>query len=182
MKALDLVDWTQEAKELNPTSNASRGSDGTPSLSKLLNVLESDRVNLSTEDKNQINDASGGEAIQGHNDWTRSNEIDVAASGTDDPINSPPMIAAVSSASTLQSNETMPALLKAIVAPDIYISASDRDRAINLRWVLRDIQNKRLKWWPVSQLDLHILTELGLIEIQDDAPRLTNAGLDAIRS
>ena len=54
------------------------------------------------------------------------------------------------------------------------------ERAIALRWVLRDIEAKRLKLSPVSPIDLNILTELGLIEIRDDVPVLTNAGHAAI--
>lgn len=54
------------------------------------------------------------------------------------------------------------------------------ERAIALRWVLRDIKAKRLKLSPVSAVDLNILTELGLIEMRDDVPVLTNAGHAAI--
>jgi hypothetical protein len=54
------------------------------------------------------------------------------------------------------------------------------ERAIALRWVLRDIKAKRLKMSPVSTLDLNILTDLGLIEMRDDVPVLTNAGHAAI--
>ncbi len=50
------------------------------------------------------------------------------------------------------------------------------ERAIALRWTLRDIKAKRLKLSPVSAGDLNILTELGLIEMRDDVPALTNAG------
>jgi hypothetical protein len=50
------------------------------------------------------------------------------------------------------------------------------ERAIALRWTLRDIKAKRLKLSPVSASDLNILTELGLIEMHDDLPVLTNAG------
>ena len=50
------------------------------------------------------------------------------------------------------------------------------ERAIALRWTLRDIKAKRLKLSPVSTSDLNILTELGLIEMRDDVPVLTNAG------
>lgn len=50
------------------------------------------------------------------------------------------------------------------------------ERAIALRWTLRDIKAKRLKLSPVSAGDLNILTELGLIEIRDDVPVLTDAG------
>ena len=50
------------------------------------------------------------------------------------------------------------------------------DRAIGLRWALRDIQAGRLKLSPVSDEDLRVLTELGLIELNDDGPLLTPAG------
>ena len=50
------------------------------------------------------------------------------------------------------------------------------ERAIALRWTLRDIKDKRLKLSPVSAGDLNILTELGLIEMHDDVQVLTNAG------
>jgi hypothetical protein len=50
------------------------------------------------------------------------------------------------------------------------------ERAIALRWALRDIKAKRLKLSPVGAGDLIILTELGLIEVRDDVPVLTHAG------
>jgi hypothetical protein len=54
------------------------------------------------------------------------------------------------------------------------------ERAIALRWTLRDIKAKRLRLSPVSEGDLTALTELGLIEIRDDLPVLTQAGHDAL--
>ncbi|MBR0935554.1 hypothetical protein [Bradyrhizobium jicamae] len=50
------------------------------------------------------------------------------------------------------------------------------ERAIGLRWTLRDIQAGRLKLSPVSDEDLRALTGLGLIELNDDGPLLTPAG------
>jgi hypothetical protein len=50
------------------------------------------------------------------------------------------------------------------------------ERAIALRWTLRDIKAKRLKLSPVSDADLRALIDLGLVEMRDDAPVLTNAG------
>ena len=52
----------------------------------------------------------------------------------------------------------------------------DLERAIGLRWTLRDIQARRLKMSPVSDEDLRVLTELGLIESRDEGPVLTQAG------
>jgi hypothetical protein len=51
------------------------------------------------------------------------------------------------------------------------------ETAIRLRWALRDIKAKRTKWSPVSPDDLKRLTELGLIEMQNDEPALTNEGM-----
>ena len=54
------------------------------------------------------------------------------------------------------------------------------ERAIALRWTLRDIKAERLKLSPVSEGDLTTLTELGLIEMREDVPVLTQAGHDAL--
>ena len=54
------------------------------------------------------------------------------------------------------------------------------ERAIALRWALRDIKGKRLKLSPVSESDMATLSKLGLIEIQDNGPVLTQAGHDAL--
>jgi hypothetical protein len=51
------------------------------------------------------------------------------------------------------------------------------ERAIGLRWTLRDIQARRLKMSPVSNEDLRVLSELGLIEVRDDGPALTGSGI-----
>ena len=71
-------------------------------------------------------------------------------------------------------------LLKAIVEPAIYTAPADRDRAIILRWVLRDIKSSRLKMSPIDQHDLRDLIDMGLVEMRNDAPALTNTGVDAI--
>lgn len=50
------------------------------------------------------------------------------------------------------------------------------EKAISLRWTLRDIQARRLKLSPVSDEDMKTLTGLGLIEVRDDGLVLTPAG------
>jgi hypothetical protein len=52
----------------------------------------------------------------------------------------------------------------------------DLDTAIRLRWALRDIKAKRTKLMPVNPGDLETLIEMGLVEIRDDAPVLSNEG------
>jgi Mn-dependent DtxR family transcriptional regulator len=54
------------------------------------------------------------------------------------------------------------------------------ERAIGFRWTLRDIQARRLKMSPVSDEDLRILSELGLIEFRDEGQVLTQAGMAAL--
>ena len=54
------------------------------------------------------------------------------------------------------------------------------DTAIHLRWVLRDIKGKRTKLSPVSADDLQTLIEMGLVEMRDDLPLLTNEGERAL--
>lgn len=54
------------------------------------------------------------------------------------------------------------------------------ETAIGLRWSLRDIQARRLKLSPVSDDDLHVLSELGLVEVREEGPVLTQAGTAAL--
>jgi hypothetical protein len=54
------------------------------------------------------------------------------------------------------------------------------ERAIELRWTLRDIQTDRLTLMPASDDDLNALTELGLVELHDGVPVVTPAGLAVV--
>src|ERR1700740_2373982 len=54
------------------------------------------------------------------------------------------------------------------------------DRAIHLRWVLRDIKAKRTKLSPVSPDDLQTLIGMDLVEMWDEAPLLTHEGERAL--
>jgi hypothetical protein len=56
----------------------------------------------------------------------------------------------------------------------------DLERAIALRWTVRDIKPKRLKLSPVRDSDLRALIDLGLVEMRDVVPVLTQAGHDAL--
>ena len=56
----------------------------------------------------------------------------------------------------------------------------DLDTAIRLRWALRDIKAKRTKLTPVSPSDLKTLMEMGLVEMRDDSPLLTDAAHQAL--
>ena len=54
------------------------------------------------------------------------------------------------------------------------LAAVGTDTAIRLRWALRDIKAGRTKSMPVSSDDLAKLIGLGLIELHDDEPMLTD--------
>jgi hypothetical protein len=56
----------------------------------------------------------------------------------------------------------------------------DLDTAIHIRWALRDIKAKRTKLTPVSPGDFKTLIEMGLVEMGDEAPRLTSEGHQAL--
>ena len=56
----------------------------------------------------------------------------------------------------------------------------DLQRAIELRWALRDIRAKRFKLTPVDPEHLRTLIDMGLAEMRDDEAVVTTAGLDVI--
>ena len=55
-----------------------------------------------------------------------------------------------------------------------------RDTGIVLRWTLRDIRGKRWKMSPIDPSHRETLIGIGLVEMRDDEPVLTNSGLDVI--
>jgi hypothetical protein len=64
--------------------------------------------------------------------------------------------------------------------PNSPLAGLSLDAAIHLRWVLRDIKSKRTKLSPVSPDDIRTLIEMGLIEMRDGIPVLTNEGERAL--
>jgi hypothetical protein len=60
--------------------------------------------------------------------------------------------------------------------PDHPFGEVSLERAIGLRWVLRDIQAGRLKLSPVRPADLRLLIDEELVEMRGDDPVLTDAG------
>jgi hypothetical protein len=64
--------------------------------------------------------------------------------------------------------------------PSSRLAGLSLERAIHLRWVLRDIKAKRTRLSPVSPDDLETLIEMGLVEMEDDVPKLTGEGYRAL--
>jgi len=60
------------------------------------------------------------------------------------------------------------------------LAGLNRDTAIRLRWVMRDIKAKRTKLSPVDPNDLAALIDLGFVEMREATPVLTNAGFLAL--
>ena len=54
------------------------------------------------------------------------------------------------------------------------------ERSIELRWTLRDIFAGRTKFLPLADADRQLLVEMGLVEMHDDEPKLTEAGFAVI--
>jgi hypothetical protein len=68
----------------------------------------------------------------------------------------------------------------AVSAENDPLSDLDLKESIDLRWTLRDIKAKRWKLSPINPTHLEKLKAMGLVEMRDDEPVLTNAGFDAI--
>jgi hypothetical protein len=64
--------------------------------------------------------------------------------------------------------------------PRSVLDGLNLDTAIRLRWALRDIKAGRIKFTPLSENDRMALIELGLIEMRDDQPVLTDEGHRAL--
>jgi DNA-binding MarR family transcriptional regulator len=56
----------------------------------------------------------------------------------------------------------------------------DLQQAIELRWTLRDIKAKRWLLSSINSAHLQTLIAMGLVEIENNYPVLTNSGLDVI--
>jgi hypothetical protein len=56
----------------------------------------------------------------------------------------------------------------------------DLQEIIDLRWTLRDIRAKRWKLSPINPSHLEKLKSMNLIEMDNDEPTLTKAGLAAL--
>src|SRR5258707_10692927 len=84
------------------------------------------------------------------------------------------LVCAQEAAATQTKSDRMYQYSKGVV--DNPFAEFSLEKAIGLRWTLRDIQSRRLKMSPVSDEDLQVLTELGLIELRGEGPVLTEAG------
>jgi hypothetical protein len=56
----------------------------------------------------------------------------------------------------------------------------DLRQTIDLRWTLRDVRARRWKVSPINPSHLEKLKSMNLIEMHDEEPALTKAGIDAL--
>jgi hypothetical protein len=176
---IDLINWTlQAAENLNTERREASDPDGKASLDEIPSASEREAVEDASPDApfaQLANALSIQLAAESQVDTTSSEVVTLSEPDIVLPA-SPPLAPAAGHRVDAQMSN----LLKAIVEPDINTARADRDRAISLRWVLRDIKSNRLNWSPVTQYDLRILIIMGLVEMHNDAPVLTNAGANAI--
>jgi hypothetical protein len=188
MKTLDLIDWTiQQADHFNTDQRESGEVANKTSLDNLFAVLGRELVGPASPE----GAVARIDGIQIAAEGLTGQPFPDAADGppeTDVISNSPVLTQAAPATSAnvgvearkLELLRVVSNLHKATVKRDIFAAKEDRDRAFALRWVLRDIKSNRLKWSPINQQDLRILVIMGLVEMQNDAPVLTNAGHSAI--
>ncbi|HLG89469.1 MAG TPA: hypothetical protein VKZ79_19995 [Alphaproteobacteria bacterium] len=70
--------------------------------------------------------------------------------------------------------------LEYVTTPDAPLNDLTIERAIALRWTLRDIVAGRTKFLPLADGDLQLLLEMGMVEMCDGEPKLTEAGFAVI--
>jgi len=176
MTNLDLVDWTlREVRQTSPAHLAPGQPESTSSLNRLLEVLQREPSKPTSDDSTFRASAP---SAAGTNDTPNARP---ASEFVADPDPKAVSILPVSSPTGVDVGGTpKSALLRAIVEPDAYATPIDRNRAIALRWVLRDINGNRLKWSPVNQHDMRDLIDMGLVEVRNELPVLTNKGVSAI--
>lgn len=182
MANFDLVNWTmQKARQLNPVDRMPRETEGSHLLDRLLEVLEGEPAEatyLPANPQQAISPTASATNVQPPDNSPMAPQADEIGDGTaGTPLDFPISTQAAPLAPEDVANVPMSALLNAIAAPDIYTARADRERAITLRWVLRDIKANRLELSPVDELDLRDLIEIGLVEMRNGVPALTYAGV-----
>jgi hypothetical protein len=179
---VQLINWTiEEAKLLRAERPQPSDLDPIPSLDQLLARPEGD---LSGRPTGPVDPVDKSAPIQS------TAEAAPAVPPSNDAVIAPQPKAASYSAvavsvsysisADVRTEQPKPLVPAEIAKPDLPAAAVDRDRMIALRWVLRDIRSNRLKWWPINQHDLRTLVEIGLVELRDGIPVLTNKGARAI--
>lgn len=138
MTKLDLVNWTMwEARQLRPEHLVQGKIEGSSLLNDiLLGVLEGERGEPSSGGSRPTNVGSVQLTVD-----SPTPRAPFALTEEPKPDTAFDLLAYTQAPPAPADGQAAPMspLLKAIVEPDIYTAPADRDRAIILRWVLRDI-------------------------------------------
>jgi hypothetical protein len=179
---IELINWTiEEAKLLKAERPQPSDMDPIPSLDQLLAWPEGDLSGGPTE---PVDSVAKSAPIR-----STAEAAPVGPPSNDAVVPPQPKAAFYSAVAAsvsysisadVRTEEPKPLVSAEIIKPDLPAAAVDSDRMIVLRWVLRDIRSNRLKWWPIKQHDLQTLIEMGLVEMRDGIPVLTDKGARAI--
>jgi hypothetical protein len=179
MEVSGLINWTiQKAQRLKAEPNDhGRG----PSIEWLLSIIEPE-PGVSTKDEADRNDRT---AIPRNDPVADAKPIarppcEIVAIPDNVSVVPSALPETFTAAPEAVNEESQSDLLRAILAPDIHAAPETRDRAIVLRWVLRDIKSDRVKLSAVSPRNMRTLIELDLVEVHNDAMVLTAAGASAV--
>jgi hypothetical protein len=178
---IQLINWTIEEAKLLKAEQPQPGDVGPiPSLDQLLAWPEGDLSGRPTEPVDSVaksapihSTAEAAPVVPPSKDATVAPQPRAASY-------SPVAVSVSYSISADVRTEEPPLVSAEIIKPNIPAAPIDRDRMIVLRWVLRDIRGNRLKWSPIKQHDQRALIEMGLVEMSDGIPVLTNKGARAI--
>ncbi|WP_210264972.1 hypothetical protein [Bradyrhizobium archetypum] len=179
MEVVGLINWTiQKAQGLKTKSN---DHDRGPSREWLLSILEPQpAASTKLEGRSNDNLANSRNTPVAAGDRMERRSCEVAPIA--DHMSSVPFTTSEGFAATpeAQNEGSKSSLLRAILEPRIHTAPEIRDRAIVLRWVLRDIKSDRAKLSPISPEDLRALIELDLVETRGDGIVLTTRGASAV--
>jgi hypothetical protein len=137
MKDLDLVDWAmQTARRLSREHLTPSAPDSTGAHNKLLEVLQEVKPNAN---ETTFHIASAPSIQLTTESATALGSSEIVGELEPNPVSNPPNSTVPSTKAYVWTKPPRSALLMAIIAPDIYTARGDRDRAIILRWVLKDM-------------------------------------------
>jgi hypothetical protein len=147
---MDLINWTiQEAGNLTSEPREPSNVDVIPPFDESLAIIQGKSLRPTDPGEPSALIIGNSSGIQ-----TTGVQLAVEAPLGDEAVKVPepnaselPAAAqtAISTSAEAQNETQQPALLTAIIKGDIHTAPVDRDRAIALRWALRDVRAKRLK-------------------------------------
>ena len=180
MREIHLINWTiEEAKLLKAERPQASKVDSIPSLDQILIWPGDDASGRAAEQVDIAKTAPIQSACEKAPVVHPSNDPLAVREPKAVPSSQVAVSVPLPTSADVRTEQPKSPLPTPIIKPDIPAPV-DRDRMISLRWVLRDIRSKRLKWWPIHQHDLQSLIEMEFVEMRDGTAVLTDKGERAI--